>query len=114
MTTEFATHAADIEAIEQVVATVEHSQGTDELLPSAYRHILALFEGTEDGLRAREVRQALGTGTENRHVENTRAKLKRLVSRGILTEPEPGLFTLPRPMPPTSKQNLANPHRTPT
>lgn len=24
-------------------------------------------------------------------------KLKRLVGRGILTEPEPGLFTLPRP-----------------
>jgi hypothetical protein len=26
-----------------------------------------------------------------------RAKLKRLINRGILTEPEPGLFTLPRP-----------------
>jgi hypothetical protein len=26
-----------------------------------------------------------------------RAKLKRLVNRGILTEPEPGLFTLTQP-----------------
>ncbi|MEU7707653.1 hypothetical protein AB0B43_20590 [Streptomyces nodosus] len=40
-----------------------------------------------------------GTGLEPRHVENLRAKLKRLVSRGILTEPEPGLFTPPRPTP---------------
>ncbi|MEU3042213.1 MULTISPECIES: hypothetical protein [Streptomyces] len=71
--------------------------GPPEPLPSAYRQILAVFEDTEQGLRAREVCEALGTGTENHHVENTRAKLKRLVGRGILTEPEPGLFTMPRP-----------------
>jgi hypothetical protein len=34
-----------------------------------------------------------------KHTENIRSKLKRLVSRGILTETEPGLFTQPRPLP---------------
>ena len=30
---------------------------------------------------------------------DTRAKLKRLVSTGLVTADEPGLFTLPRPRP---------------
>ncbi len=66
-------------------------------LPSAYRQILALFEDDERDLRAKDICEALGTGTESRRVKGARAKLKRLVSRGILTEPEPGLFTMPRP-----------------
>ena len=87
-----------------VLEIVEDSDpGGPEPLPSAYRQILALFEDDEQGLRAKAVCEALGSGTENRHVEGARAKLKRLVNRGILTEPEPGLFTLPRPAasPPT-------------
>ncbi|GGX24086.1 hypothetical protein [Streptomyces noursei] len=67
-----------------------------EPLPPVYREILATFEKADSALRAKDVCQALGTGTEPRHVEGIRAKLKRLVSRGVLTEPEPGLFTLPR------------------
>jgi hypothetical protein len=66
-----------------------------DLLPSAYRQILALFETAADGLHAKDVCLALGLGAEPRHTEGTRAKLKRLVNRGILTEPEPGLFTMP-------------------
>ncbi|GAX57835.1 hypothetical protein SO3561_09405 [Streptomyces olivochromogenes] len=31
------------------------------------------------------------------NINNVRIKLKRLARRGSLTEPEPGLFTLPRP-----------------
>jgi hypothetical protein len=69
-------------------------------LPSPYRRILALFENTADGLHSKDVSLALGTGTEPRHIEGTRAKLKRLVNRGILAEPEPGLFQLPQPTPP--------------
>ncbi|MEB8339632.1 hypothetical protein [Streptomyces endophyticus] len=70
-------------------------------LPSPYRQILALFEDTAAGLHStKDVCLALGTGTEPRHVEGTRAILKRLVNRGILTEPEPGLFQLPQPDPP--------------
>ncbi|MEW1930030.1 hypothetical protein [Streptomyces sp. NPDC088360] len=70
-------------------------------LPSPYRQILALFENAADGLHPKDVCLALDTGTEPRHVEGTRAKLKRLVNRGILIEPEPGLFQLPQPTPPS-------------
>ena len=31
------------------------------------------------------------------NINNVRMKIKRLAGRGVLTEPEPGLFTLPRP-----------------
>lgn len=79
----------------------ENDHPEPEPLPSAYQQILALFEHSEHGLRAKDICEALGTGTENRHVEGVRAKLKRLVSRGILTEPEPGLFTMPRPAQPS-------------
>jgi hypothetical protein len=48
-----------------------------------------------------DVCHTLGLGTEPRHTEGIRAKLKRLVNRGILTEPEPGLFTLTQPPPAT-------------
>lgn len=83
---------------ETVLEIAEDSDsGGLEPLPSAYRQILALFEDDAHGLRAKDICEALGTGTENRHVEGARAKLKRLVSRGILTEPEPGLFSMPRP-----------------
>jgi hypothetical protein len=34
---------------------------------------------------------------DHTHTESLRAKLKRMVARAVLTEPEPGLFTLPRP-----------------
>ncbi|WP_369780040.1 hypothetical protein [Streptomyces sp. R33] len=64
-------------------------------LPSAYRQILTLFENADDGLHARDVCRALDLGAEPRHTEGTRAKLKRLVSRGVLIEPEPGLFAMP-------------------
>lgn len=67
-----------------------------EPLPSAHRQILGLLEDGEHGLPAKGIGEALGTGTENRHDVGARARLKRLVSHGILTEPEPGLFTMPR------------------
>lgn len=34
-----------------------------------------------------------------KNTESIRSKLKRLVSRGILIETEPGLFAQPRPQP---------------
>ncbi|QEV06412.1 hypothetical protein CP972_12665 [Streptomyces prasinus] len=58
------------------------------------------------------------TGRRPLPLEGVRAKLKRLVSRGILTEPEPGLLTLPRSARPapqtTSAQDPAKAHRTPS
>ncbi|MFI0710491.1 hypothetical protein ACH4SK_07495 [Streptomyces inhibens] len=72
-----------------------------EPLPPGYREILALFEEAGSGLRVKDICQELDTGLQPRHTESMRAKLKRLVRRGILTEPDPGLFTLPQPAPPT-------------
>ncbi|MGW1871636.1 hypothetical protein ACWCPS_39780 [Streptomyces mauvecolor] len=50
-------------------------------LPPGYRQVLAAFEQGGHGLRAKEVCEMLGIGTEPRHTESVRAKLKRLVDR---------------------------------
>jgi hypothetical protein len=64
----------------------------------AYQQILAVFATTDhSGLRAKDICHALGTGTAAKDTEGLRAKLKRLVARGVLTELEPGLFTLAQP-----------------
>jgi hypothetical protein len=81
---------------ETVLEIAGDDDRTSDLLPSAYRQILSLFENTDEGLHAKDVCRALGLGTEPRHTEGTRAKLKRLVSRGVLDEPQPGLFTMPQ------------------
>lgn len=60
------------------LATEDGSPPPEPLLPG-YREILARFEQNGDELRARDVCRALGTGTEPRHTEGTRAKLKRLM-----------------------------------
>lgn len=68
-------------------------------LPPGCHETLAAIGQAAEGLRAEDICEALGTGTEPRHTEGIRAKLKRLVSRGLLSEPEPGLFALPQPTP---------------
>jgi hypothetical protein len=60
----------------------------------AYRRITAVFAGTADPLRCKEVCAALGEQTTASRVETMRSKLKRLVEHGVLLETEPGLFTL--------------------
>ncbi|MFJ1706934.1 hypothetical protein [Kitasatospora sp. NPDC088346] len=52
------------------------------------------MERAGGGLRAKDVCHALGLGIKPRNTEGAHAKLKRLVVRGILNEPEPGLFAL--------------------
>ena len=59
--------------------------------------ILTAFADLRRPLRARDLCLALDLPIASKNTENIRSKLKRLVSRGILTETEPGLFTLPRP-----------------
>ncbi|MCX4469432.1 hypothetical protein OOK41_16825 [Micromonospora sp. NBC_01655] len=65
----------------------------------AYQQILAVFHGATAPMRAKDICRALGTGTTAKNTEGLRAKLKRLVARQILTEPEAGLFTLAPPTP---------------
>ena len=53
-----------------------------------------MFTTAEHPLRAKDICHALGVGTTANHTEGLRAKLKRLVIRGMLTEDRPGLFAL--------------------
>ncbi|WP_409468505.1 hypothetical protein [Streptomyces sp. HC307] len=87
------------ETVMALVAEVHPDQATDAARSAtpAYQQILAAFTDAAGPLRAKEICQALEAGTEPRHVEGTRSKLKKLTARGILTEPSPGLFALAPP-----------------
>ena len=63
----------------------------------AYQQIMDAFADQRRPLRARDLCTALDLPIAARNIEGIRSKLKKLVSRGILAEPEPGLFTQPRP-----------------
>ena len=73
--------------------------GPPPVLPGhpAYQQILAVFADAAGPMRARDLCQALDLPIVPKNTENIRSKLKRLASRGILVETEPGLFTQPRP-----------------
>jgi hypothetical protein len=64
-----------------------------------YQQILAVIAEAGRPMRARDLCQALDLPPHiaPKNTENIRSKLKRLASRGILVETEPGLFTQPRP-----------------
>jgi hypothetical protein len=62
-----------------------------------YQQILAVFAEAGRPMRARDLCQALDLPIAPKNTENIRSKLKRLASRGILVETEPGLFTQPHP-----------------
>ena len=64
---------------------------------AAYQEILAVFADAGGPLRARGVCEAMDLDLAPNNINNVRIKLKRLAGRGILTEPELGLFTLPWP-----------------
>ncbi|EXU63772.1 hypothetical protein Z951_34200 [Streptomyces sp. PRh5] len=57
-----------------------------------YQAIIGRFATSGAAMRSKEVYAALEIGSEARHVEGMRSKLKRLVERGILAETAPGLF----------------------
>ena len=63
----------------------------------AYQQILDTFADLQRPLRARDLCTALDLPIVAKNVEGIRSKLKRLVSRGILVETEPGLFAQPCP-----------------
>ncbi|MEV5897481.1 hypothetical protein [Nonomuraea fuscirosea] len=62
-----------------------------------YQQILTVFADRDRPLRAREPCEALDLPLAHNNIQNVRVKLKRLVSRAILAETEPGLFAQPRP-----------------
>ncbi|WP_406349286.1 hypothetical protein OHA44_37120 [Streptomyces sp. NBC_00144] len=59
---------------------------------SDYPRILAVFNEATGSLRAKDVCEALDHKLLPKNVEGTRAKLKRLVKLGILTEVDTGSF----------------------
>ncbi|GAA1622405.1 hypothetical protein [Actinoplanes couchii] len=80
---------------------------------TVYQQILTAFkDGDHPTLRAKDVCQAIGLGTEPKDTEGIRAKLKRLVKRGILTEIGAGKFVLTTPAEP-AEQPAASPTSNP-
>jgi len=63
----------------------------------ACQQILTAFADLRHPLRARDLCAALDLPVVAKNTENIRSKLKRLTSRGILIETEPGLFAQPHP-----------------
>lgn len=62
----------------------------------AYQQIPAALTDVGRPTRARDPCQAPDLPIPPQNAEGIRCKLKRLVSRGVLTEAEPGLFAQPR------------------
>lgn len=58
-----------------------------------YPRVPAVFNDTTGPLRARDICQALDFELLPKQVQRTRAKMKRQVTLGILTEAEPGTFS---------------------
>lgn len=88
---------ADLATTRQTLLKLTHGEVTaadPTIASAAYQEILAAFDSTAAGMRAKDVCRALSIGATPKDTEGIRAKLKRLVSRQILTETEPGLFTL--------------------
>lgn len=63
------------------------------VLPKAYRDLVEVLVDAGHPLRAVQVAAAVGLSIDKSKVEGLRAKLKRLVDRGWLTEAGPGRFT---------------------
>ena len=70
---------------------------TTPAVPEHPAYQLTVFADADGPLRCRDLCQALDLPIISKNTEGIRFKLKRLVSRGVLTEPEPGLFAQPHP-----------------
>lgn len=100
LTTELAridTELADLATTRTTLRTLAAAEFTadDPTIASApYQQILAVLGTAPTGMRAKDICLALGIEPSPKHVEGTRAKLKRMVNRQVLTEDEPGVFVL--------------------
>jgi len=78
----------------RALAATEFTAQDPTVISSAYQQILAVLGASVTGMRAKDICVALDIEPLPKHVEGARAKLKRLVSRNILTETAPGILTL--------------------
>jgi len=80
-----------------VVTVPAWQPGADaSVLPQAYRDVLEVLVDAGRPLRARQLVVLLGLPAEAAKIEGLRSKLKRLVTRGWLTEDSPGMFAVTR------------------
>jgi hypothetical protein len=76
------------------LAATEFTADDPTVTSSAYQQILTILTTAPTGMRAKDICRALDIEPLPKHVEGARAKLKRMVSRQILTENQPGIFAL--------------------
>lgn len=90
---------ADLQVARKVILALGDDEPTGPHLPDnpVYQHILTALSDATAPMRAKDLCHALDLGLEPTKIEGVRSKLKRLVATGLVTEDEPGLFTLPRP-----------------
>lgn len=80
----------------QALAATEFTADDPTVISSAYQQILSVLGASATGMRAKDICLALDIEPLPKHVEGARAKLKRLVTRDLVTETKPGIFTLIR------------------
>jgi hypothetical protein len=88
---------ADLATTRQTLRTLAKAEFTADdptVISSAYQQILTVLRTAPAGMRAKDICVALDIEPLPKHVEGARAKLKRMVSREILAEDPPGIFTL--------------------
>lgn len=78
----------------RTLAAAEFTADDPTIASGPYQQILHVLGTAPAGMRAKGICLALGVEPSPKNVEGTRAKLKRMVNRHVLTEDEPGVFTL--------------------
>jgi len=94
-------HLSDIATTRGVILTLADGETRPPEPPDlpenpAYQNILAALADSPGPARAKDLCHRLDLGLEPKNIEGMRSKLKRLVTRGLAVESEPGLFTLNR------------------
>lgn len=78
----------------RTLAAAEFTADDPTIASAPYQQILEVLATAPTGMRAKGICLALGVEPSPKHVEGARARLKRMVIRQVLTEDEPGVFTL--------------------
>lgn len=88
---------ADLATTRTTLRDLAADQFTDDdptIASAPYQQILTVLAANPAGMRAKDICLAVGVEPIPKHVEGARSRLKRMVTRKILTETEPGVFTL--------------------
>ncbi|SCE76333.1 hypothetical protein GA0070618_3963 [Micromonospora echinospora] len=78
----------------RILTAAEFTADDPTIASAPYQQILTVLDTTTTGMRAKDICLALGVDPIPKHVESARAKLKRMVKHHVLTENQPGVFTL--------------------